>query len=200
MKTIFSLIIKASLTWIVCLMASGCASTPSSRFYTLSSATAPADTSSTLSVVVGPVSVPVLVDRPQIVVTTGPNNVLLDEFNRWASPLQNNISGVVAENLVALLGTPRVTLFPQTLSADADYHIAIEVQSFDSVLGDAASLDAVWTVRRTKDSRTHTGRTTVREVVQGEGYEALVAAHSRALDRLSRDIASALQMIDRSMQ
>ena len=56
--------------------------------------------------VVGPVSVPAVVDRPQIVVTTGPNQVRLDEFNQWASPLQNNIARVVAENLVAMLGTP----------------------------------------------------------------------------------------------
>ena len=69
----------------------------------------PAATSSNLSVVVGPVSVPAVVDRPQIVVNTGPNQVRLEEFNRWASPLQNNIARVVADNLVAMLGTPRVT-------------------------------------------------------------------------------------------
>ena len=53
-------------------LAAGCASSPVSRFYTLSAAAAPAATSSQLSVVVGPVSVPAVVDRPQIVVTTGP--------------------------------------------------------------------------------------------------------------------------------
>ena len=95
-------------------LASGCAS-PASRFYTLGAANAPAGTSSNLSMVVGPVSVPAVVDRPQIVVTTGPNQVRPEEFNRWASPLQNNISRVVAENLVAILGTPRVILFSQTL-------------------------------------------------------------------------------------
>ena len=104
----------------------------------------------------------------------------LDEFNRWASPLQNNISRVVAENLVALLGTPRVTLFPQTLSADADYRVAIEVQRFESAPGEAATLDAVWTVRRTKDGKSQTGRTTVREAASDKSYDALAAAHSRA--------------------
>ena len=175
--------------------AAACAS-PASRFYTLNAATTPAATSSDLSVVVGPVSVPAVVDRPEIVVSAGPNQVRLDEFNRWASPLQNNISRVVAENLVAMLGTPRVTLFPQTLSADAGYRAAIEVQSFDSAPGKAAVLDAVWTVRRTKDGRTETGRTTVREAVQENGYDALAAAHSRAVARLSRDIADAVRGLD----
>ena len=145
-------------------------------------------------------SVPAVVDRPQIVVRTGPNQVRLEEFNRWASPLQNNISRVVAENLVAMLGTPRVTLSPQTLSADADYRAAIEVQSFESVPGDVAVLDALWTVRRTKDGKSETGRTTARETMQEKSYEALAAAHSRALARLSRDIADAVRALHRSGQ
>ncbi len=181
------------------VLAAGCAS-PASRFYTLSAATIPAAASSELSVAVGPVSVPAVVDRPQIVVKTGPNQVGLDEFNRWASPLQNNISRVVAENLVAMLGTPRVIMSLQALSADADYRAAIEVQAFESAPGEAATLDAVWTVRRTKDGRTQIGRTTVREAVQGKDYEALAAAHSRAVARLSRDIADAVRALDRSGQ
>jgi uncharacterized lipoprotein YmbA len=184
--------------FLIVVLAFGCGATPTSRFYTLSAGAAPAPTPSDLSVVVGPVSVPAVVDRPQIVVTTGPNQVRLEEFNRWASPLQNNISRVVAENLVAMLGTPRVTLSPQTLSADADYRAAIEVQSFESMPGEVAVLDALWTVRRTKDGRSETGRTTAREAVQEKSYEALAAAHSRALARLSRDIADAVRALHRS--
>ena len=157
--------------------------------------TVPAAAPSNISVAVGPVSVPADVDRPQFVVSTGPNQVALDEFNRWASPLQNDISRVVAENLVMMLGTPRVTLYPQTLSADADYRAAIEVQSFASAPGEAAMLDAVWTVRRMKDGKTETGRTTVREPVQEKGFDALAAAHSRAVGRLSQDIAGAVRAL-----
>src|SRR5215475_3729647 len=164
---------------VVCALVSGCAS-PASRFYTLSAAAnAPAATTSNLSVVVGPVSVPPVVDRPQIVVTTGPNQVRLEEFNRWASPLQSNISRVVAENLVAMLGTPRIVLFSQTLGADVDYRVGIEVQRFESMPGEASTLDAVWTVSSTKDGKSQTGRTTVREVASDKGYDSLASAHSR---------------------
>jgi uncharacterized protein len=183
----------AAVSFLV-VLAAGCASTPASRFYTLSATTTSGATSSNVSMAVGPVSVPAVVDRPQIVVTTGPNQVRLDEFNRWASPLQNSIARVVAENLVAMLGTPRVTL-SQSLSADADYRAAIEVQRFESTLGEAATLDAVWTVSRTKDGKSQTGRTNVREVTQGNGYDALAAAHSRALARLSQNIADAVRAI-----
>jgi uncharacterized lipoprotein YmbA len=180
------------------LVAAGCASTPAARYYTLNATPTPAATSSDLSVVVGPVSVPALVDRPQIVVSASPNQMQVEEFNRWASPLQDNISRVVVQNLVAMLGAPRVTLSSQMVSADVGYRVAIEVQSFASTLGEAAMLDAVWTVRRMKDGRTETGRTTVREAVQEKSYDALVAAHSRAVARLSQDIADAVRALERS--
>ena len=192
--------VKIAAAFVLVALVTGCGSTPPSRFYTLSAASAPAGTPSNLSVVVGPVSVPAEVDRPQIVITTGPNQVGLDEFNRWAAPLQNNISRVVAENLVVMLGTPRVTLFLQTASAAADYQAAVEVQRFDSIPGEAAALDAVWTVRRSKDGKTETGRTTARESVQEKSYDALAAAHSRALARLSQDIAAAVRALERSGQ
>jgi uncharacterized protein len=184
------LVILAAVFMLAACIA-GCASTPS-RFYTLRAVNEPAATSSKLSIAVGPVSVPAEVDRPQIVVNTGPNQIRLEEFNRWAAPLQNNIARVVADNLVLMLGTPRVTLSAQALSAEADYRAAIEVQSFESSPGESAMLDAVWTVRRTKDGKGETGRTTVRETVQENGYAALAAAHSRAVARLSRDIAAAV--------
>lgn len=186
--------IRRPMILLCAVTAAGCASPPS-RFYTLNSVVPPAPRALDLAVAVGPVAIPAEVDRPEILVTLGPNQVRPDEFNRWAAPLADNIAGVVAEDLTRLLGTPQVTLFPQTTSADADYRVAIEVQSFVSTLGEAAQLDAVWSVRRAADGRTETGRTRVRESVAGADYAALAAAHSRALARLSQDLADALSRV-----
>ena len=164
-------------------VAAGCSTQPS-RFYTLSRAAAPAGRPPRCRRTFRRGRArfdPAVVDLPQIVVSTGANQVSLDEFNRWASPLQNNISRVVAENLVTMLGTPRVAQFQQSLNLDADFRVAIEVQSFDSAPGEAATLNAVWIVRRTKDGKSQTGRTSLREPTTGRGFDALAAAHSRAL-------------------
>lgn len=173
----------------------GCGTSPPSRFYTLD-ATATSTPSATarpaLVVAVGPVTVPAIVDRPEFVVSAGPNEVKIDDFNRWASPLQDGLSRAVAENLVALLGTPRVVRYPQPLAIEADYRVVIEVRTFDSAPGQSTALDAVWTIRRSKDGRTQTGRTSVRDAVPDKGYEALAAAHSRAVARMSQDIANAI--------
>src|SRR5437016_7035731 len=122
---------------VVVTFAAGCASTPASRFYTLSATTTSGATSSDVSIAVGPVSVPAVVDRPQIVVTTGPNQVRLEEFNRWAAPLQNSIARVVAENVVAMLGTRRVAL-AQCVGAGAACGGVIGVRRVESERGEAA--------------------------------------------------------------
>jgi uncharacterized protein len=178
------------------VLGAGCRS-PLPHFYTLSATAPPTAIASSLSIAVGPVSVPAVVDRPEIVVSTGPNEVWPDDFNRWASPIQDSLSRAVAENLVSILGTPRVSLFSQTLSSDADYHVAIDVRRFDSTPGKTAILDALWIVRR-KDGHTQIGRTEVTEQVQGNGYDALAAAHSRAVQKLSQDIAQAIGVLHAS--
>ena len=192
-------IVSSAALCAIAVLVAACASAPPSRFYTLSRTATPGAAPATFSVVVGPVAIPAVVDLPQIVVSTGPNQVTLEEYNRWASPLANNISRVVAENLVDLLGTHRVSLFQQSIPVDGDFRVAIEVQTFDSAPGDAATLNAVWVVRRARDGKSDTGRTTVREATADKSYEALAAAHSRAVYRMSQDIAGAVRALSRAI-
>src|SRR5258708_14008156 len=148
---------------LLCVLDAGCATAPPARLYVLSASSPTAKTTLDVSVSVGPVSIPAAVDRPQIVVATAANQVRLDDFNRWASPLQESLSSVIAQNLTALLGTSRVTRFPKTSSADADFRVAIAVTRFESVPGHWATLDAAWTVRRTADGVAPTRRRAVPE-------------------------------------
>ena len=85
-----------------------------------------------------------------------------------------------------------------TLSTDVDYRAMIEVQRFESAPGEAATIDAVWTVSRASDGKSNMGRTTVREPVAEKSYDAFAAAHSRGVARLSQDIADAVRTLDRS--
>jgi len=181
----------------VAALVAGCGTSPPARFYTLTASTAPAAAPSNLFIAVGPVTIPAVVDRPEIVVNVGQNELRMDEFNRWAAPLQDSLARTIAENLVVMLGTPRVILFPQQLATDPEYRVAVEVRTFESVPGTAIRLDAVWTLRRAKDGKTETGRTSVRESVPDGSYEALAAAHSRAVARLSQDIADAVRAMPR---
>jgi uncharacterized lipoprotein YmbA len=193
MKRLFNIFLLFALA----AFEAGCAS-PQSKFYTLSPAAEPGGAKASYAVAVGPVSVPAAVDRPQMVITLGPNQVGIDEFNRWASPLQSEIARVVAENLAKMLGTPLVSVFAQPTASGAAYRVLIDVMSFESAPGKGATLDVVWAVRRTKDGRSRPGRTTVNEPSTGGNTAALVAAHSRALGKLSGDMAEAIRELDQA--
>ncbi len=177
----------------VAAAAASCSTTATSRFYTLdSTATADGASSARGSVMVGPVTIPAAVDRPEFVVQVAANRVEVEEFNRWVAPLSDAIARVVAGNLVVILGTPDVATAPLA-NFNPAYLVTIDVQRFDSIRGQAAVLEAVWTVRKTAGGTTRSSRTSARETVQGDSFEALAAAHSRALAKLSGDIATAIR-------
>jgi len=183
------------MRWLaLVIVLAGCASSPPSQFYTLSATAAPelAPAARTeYRIVVGPATVPDAVDRPQLVVRMSENRVTLVEQARWAEPLSSAIPAVIAEDLGRLLSSSGVVAYPQG-SADFDYQVLIEVLRFDSVPDDAATVEIAWTLRAPDGARRH-GRTLVRERVDGAGYEALAAAHSRALRAVSAEIADAIR-------
>jgi uncharacterized lipoprotein YmbA len=171
----------------------GCGTTAPARYYTLDSTAAPLGTSlANASVMVGPVTVPASVDRPEMVVRIAPNRVEVDEFNRWDAPLEDSIARAVAGDLAAQLGSPDVTTAPLA-NFSPDYRVIINVQRFESAPGKSALVEAVWTVRSAATGDVRSGRTVAHETVQGGGYEALAAAHSQALATVSTDIAAAIR-------
>jgi uncharacterized protein len=185
----------ARLVSIVFLVvaAVGCGTSAQPKYYSLNSTAAPDGAPAVpLNVMVGPVSIPAGVDRPEFVVQSDPNRVDVDEFNRWSAPLGDSIARVVAGDLAVLLGTPNVAIAPLANFVPA-YRVTIDVQRFDSVPGQGATVEAVWVVRKDIGGETTSGRTVAHETVQGNGFEALAAAHSRALEKVSTDIAAAIR-------
>jgi uncharacterized lipoprotein YmbA len=177
---------------IVAVVANGCSTTPA-RFYTLDTmATSNGAPVAHTAVMVGPVTIPASVDQPEFVVQVASNRVELDEFNRWAAPLNDSIARAVSGNLAVLLDTPEVAVAPMANFAP-DYVVTIDVQRFESIQGQAATVEAVWTVRKSAGGAIRSGRTVAREAVTGDGFDALAAAHSRALAQMSGDIAAAIR-------
>lgn len=175
------------------LLAAGCASSPS-KFYTLNAtATAVSPADAHYTVAVGPVLIPAEVDRPQFTVQVAPNRVALDEFNRWAAPLNDNIARVVAANLSALLGTSRVTA-TALANFTADYQVSLNLQRFESVPGKAVTVAAIWVVKPAHGVAI-SGQTVAEVPVADASFDALAAAHSQALAKVSTDIAAAIRAV-----
>ncbi|WP_428416025.1 PqiC family protein [Methylibium sp.] len=178
-------------------LAAGCASPPPERFYRLavapSAAAQPAASAGDGPVVtVGAVTLPALVDRPQIVTLAAGSRVEISEAHRWAEPLRFALGRVVAEQLAATLGTPLVYAYPQLAVADAAFRVTLNVQRFDATRGVAVDDELLWTVRRVADGQLRSGRSSGRAVPADASYDALAEAHVEALAAVSGDIARAI--------
>lgn len=176
-------------------LAAGCASPPPERFYRLAaapSAAAPASAGDGPVVSVGAVTLPALVDRPQIVTLAAGSRVEISEAHRWAEPLRFALGRVVAEQLAAALGTPLVYAYPQLAVAAPAFRVTLNVQRFDATRGVAVDDELLWTVRRVADGQLRSGRSSGHAVPADASYDALATAHVEALAAVSGDIARAI--------
>lgn len=181
---------------LVALLA-GCAATPPSRFYMLGPLAADAAAQPAgrpAAVGVGPVELPKYLDRPQIAVRSGAHELLYSETHRWAEALRDNVTEVLAENLALLVPTDKVAIYPWGRSTTIDYQVVIEISRFDADAGGYVVLSANWRLYR-EDSREVVAqhKSAVTEPTAGAGYPEIVAAQSRALAALSREIAAAVR-------
>ena len=172
-------------------LAAGCASSPQPRFYTLSAELPQAAAAQGPSVSVS-ATVPDKFDRPQFVVVVNANEVAILEQHRWAEPLAGEIARVIAEDLSRTTGNPRIAGSPQGAIRNAERRVTVDVLRLDGRLEGEVVVDALWSVRGEKGALLRGGRSTVRETA-GKTYDTLVAAYSRALAKVSGDIATALR-------
>jgi len=169
-----------------------------------------ADANAKIRVMVGPVSVPVRMDRPQLVVQTSSNEVQVYEYQRWAGSLKSDIGRVVGASLARDLATPNVWNFAESTQTNFDYQILLDVQNVESSSDSGIVVDVLWTIKPMDDknmavvknpnpngdaavkSRMMMGRSLVREPTNGPGLDALLAAQSRAFAKVGSEIAPSL--------
>jgi len=186
---------------IIVLSLTGCTGTsPKALFFTLSpidKTTVSKQTASesvNLAIGIGPVTFPDEYDRPSIVTQTGRNQIEINEFHRWAGSLRQNFTRVMTQNLAILLKTDQVMARPWERYFKPDIRITIDIQKFSGQLGGLAELDATWMlIEEGKDVEAVVHRSSIRETVRDESYEALVAAQSLTLARLSEEIVTVLK-------
>ena len=183
----------------VALLLTGClgpGTTRSAKLFVLN-ATATPDGSTArvtdLRLGVGRISLPELLNRPQIITRTGANRVRVADFSQWAEPLEKSIPRVLSENLARLTGTDQVSVYPWPTQMEIDFKVEIAVIRFEGNTDKEVSLAARWRLVRGNGSQAHPLQvSTHSESAADRSTEALVAAMSRALASLSRDIASAI--------
>jgi len=179
-----------------CLL-SACASTPETHFYVLSPLSFPAQSSPSEApkrlIGLGPVTVPALLERKQLVTRTGDNSITSSEFHQWAAPLQESITETLAQNLSVLLPNGIVKAYPWSAYGEMDSHIIIDIARFEINPSRHAELIADWTVM---DDKTHRplkhGQARITRPQTGSTPAEAVKALSETLQEFSRQLADAL--------
>ena len=185
---------------LVAIFSVGCTRSQTPRFYTLTSMQPDQVTSKRESpahnavIGIGPVTIADYLDQSDLVTRTGDNQLLKGEYDRWAGSFKDDFVNVLAENIGFMVPTERIYLYPWRGSVPIGYQVALEVIRCDGRLGEAAHLVARWRVFEGPEKKLiKMNRSSLSEPVTGPGYAALVAAQSRAVAKLSQEIAEAIQ-------
>lgn len=172
----------------------GCASSPPTRYFTLSDGDAGAlPQGLTPSIVITQTTLPELIDRPQLIIRQSDNLVIVDELQRWAEPLRRDIPRVVANELGRQLSSSRVLSLPiDGQNFDADYRLLIDVQRLEAIVGQGAQVDIMWRLI-SRQGKLITGRSNLRESIATHDTESLVSAQRRLLKAVAVEIAKSLK-------
>lgn len=190
-----------AIALMLSILCSACTRTAPTKFYLLSPLAAeqpPSQQSQTttanLTLILSPIELPAYLDRPQLVTRNSIHEIRLSDLHKWAEPLETQVKVTIKENLAAL----RPDLL---LSTHANYHptaqaiqLAVNVLRFDGQPGQETVLVARWSLTHPSAIQPYLNQTSVyREAVPQNDFPSLVAAQSRLLERLCRDIARAIQ-------
>ncbi|AUH50965.1 hypothetical protein CXB49_09150 [Chromobacterium sp. ATCC 53434] len=185
MRTMFVAAMVAALT--------GCAS-PQSRFYGLDAPAAPqAPAQFGKRVLLGPVSLPAALERPQLVLDMGNGELKLREFDRWSAPLDRLLAQRLSLGVARASGVASVYAYPQPGMDGGELRIAIDVRSLGLRPGQGATLEAAWQLQSAVDGKILArGGFSRSQPVAANDPGALVAGLQTLLDALAADIAAPL--------
>jgi uncharacterized lipoprotein YmbA len=104
------------------------------------------------------------------------------------------VSRVLLVNLGLALDSNRVYELPMRRRRPLDYQVPMDVLRFDGVLGREVILSVRWTLLSGDGKEILLSRVSrINEPAAGPSVEAFVAAQSRALAKLAREIADGIQ-------
>jgi hypothetical protein len=142
-----------------------------------------------------PVIMPVQVDQPPLVVRQGNGSLAILDTERWGSPLGDEFHDALTPQLERRFGSRDMAGLPKN-SDQPTLSIRTDVRRFESMPGNYALIDVVWTLGlrdagATAGSKRQslTCSSVIREQA-GDGMENLIIAHQKAVAQLADKIAA----------
>ncbi len=193
-------IILINLFAITLIFLGGCGTTAPSKFYMLSSLPLSSEklqvnnNQNRISIEIDLNEIPAYLNKPQMIVRINSNEIKLEEYHRWAETVKDSFPKIIADNLISLLSSEKFLVFAQNRIVSSDYQIIFNVNQFDGTPGETVSLIAQWAIFNNKKEKiVLTQHSDINVKTEGDGFDKLAAAQSKALEILSRQISSAIE-------
>jgi uncharacterized lipoprotein YmbA len=184
------------------LLLSACGSSPPVRYFSLSSTVdgGEQDTDATVVLGLGPMRMAQYLDRSQIVTRGEGAELNVDEFSRWAEPLEVAFHRVVSTDVDNMMAGVTVLSFPwqSAVQAQVDYRVLGDVIRFDADQAGLVVLETQWGIMAADSDKWLVPPQRTRYEVQTESPDdpaAVALAMNEVLAKFSRDIAGEMQVL-----
>ena len=188
------MILRTTLCAFLIAFLAGCAAQPETHYYDLVSQSEASDARLAESVTlgIGPISLPQMLDRPNIVVRKGGTNVEVANFHIWAGELEPVVTRVLTENISLQLKHDAVWPSPWDNRFRPEYQVRIFVDRFSGELKGPVMLSLSWTLLADYGQRVVTTQRYRSERQSDGSYQAYVQALNGLLEGFSGELASEL--------
>ena len=184
------------------LLLSACGSSPPVRYFSLSSTVDDRGQHPDATVVLGlgPMRMAQYLNRSQIVTRGEGAQLNVDEFSRWAEPLEVAFHRVVATDVDNMMMGVTVLSFPlqSAVQAQVDYRVLGDVSRFDADQAGLVVLETQWGIVAADSDKwlvsTHRSRYEVK-TESPDDPTAIALAMNEVLAKFSRDIVSQMQTV-----
>jgi uncharacterized protein len=188
------LFIRLSTMLSLAAALAACHSTPPVRFFTLDPVPSShqATNMARLSVQVGAVHIPLVLDRQQMVRQGAPNSLTISNQDRWGAPLADVVRDVLTRDLIERLPQGTVML-PDSAAPRGTGMIAVDILQFGSDASGTASFDGSWSLSLAdSDAPVSVRHVALSERTEQNDYAGDARAMSKLVGRLADEMAGVL--------
>jgi len=143
---------------------------------------------------IGPISLPDILKKQQIVTGRAGERYQLSENHHWSGKLDHDFARAMGEELARRLGTEQIALYPMQQNLSPTHQVVCDILAMDGVIGEDARLIVRWSL---VDPATKIAQITRRSLCEQQpanaSYGAWVAAQRGNIRCLGEEIAAALR-------
>jgi uncharacterized protein len=170
-----------------------CVSRPAEHFYTVSAESSVPDPGAAAQwIVVSPIVIPALIDRPQLVVRTSGHEIAVLENHRWAESLSVDLTRALVNDLRQQRPESGIVAAGAPQSQGSEQILEVVITELISGPGPSTSLQASWELHdRARDC---VNQESFRAAIPTPaGYGAVPAAYAEAMSRLAEAVAQTIR-------